>query len=42
MTNDEEVVTMLKDISDKLDRLTKVLTGHWKDEAARRRERCWS
>jgi hypothetical protein len=41
MTNDEEVVTMLKDLNNKIDRLTRALTDHWKDEAARRREGTW-
>jgi hypothetical protein len=41
MTTDEEVVNMLRDISNKFYRLPKALTGHWKDEAAMRRERCW-
>lgn len=29
----------LKGIDEKLDRLIRLITGHWKDEAARRRER---
>lgn len=41
VSQEENIVTMLKDLSDKIDKLTKALTGHWKDEAARRRERCW-
>ena len=42
MTNgDSDIVTMLKDINRKLDRLTNALTGHWRDEAARRREQTW-
>jgi len=41
MTTETDLVTIIKDLSEKIDRLTKALTGHWKDEAARRRERCW-
>jgi hypothetical protein len=41
MTSEDAIVTMLKDLNDKVDRLTKLLTGYWKDEQARRRESCW-
>lgn len=39
--SEEDVVTILIEISNKLDQLTKALTAHWKDEVAKRRERCW-
>ncbi len=52
MTSEEEIVTMLKDLNAKVDTLQKnqaaiidrilnTLKQRWKDEQARRRERCW-
>ncbi len=39
--NEEDIVTMLKELNAKFDLLVRLLTGKWKDDAARQRERCW-
>lgn len=41
MSQDEGIVTIIKIISDKVDRLSEALTNRWKDEKDRRWERCW-
>ena len=41
MSQDGDIVTIIKIMSDKVDRLSEALTNRWKDENDRRWERCW-